>query len=445
MALVIRLWARGRAEAQRLLGDALYRGSAILLLNTGISAVLGFVFWTLAAHWYTASDVGVFSSVTAGTGLLAAVAALGLQNTMIRHIAGAENSRELVAVGGAAIVTLGTVLCLITVLLLGPHLPAELNLRQRGGMVILVTVLVAFTAMSGITGAGLVAMRSTVAILVTDLVASVVQIGALVMLASLHSTGLLFAYGAGLALGTVAAGVVLLRRTGGRRLSLRSFLIVRRYLSLASGNYLATILGILPSSVVPMEVLLISGAPAAARFAIASKVAGFLDVIPSTVALVFFAEASRGKVLFGDQLRKAVRGIYVILLPAVAVAAALAPWILDLFGASYSSDATGCLRVLALSAVLTGGTYLVDSVLIARDRVVAYVFMNGANAALVLGCMGFALPHGLTAGAVGWAVAQGVSLLLGLLLISTGRSGRGQPQTLPDAPLPVAAEGRDPV
>jgi O-antigen/teichoic acid export membrane protein len=422
--LISRVRALAQRELRRLLNDALYRGSAVLLLNTVIASALGFVFWTLAAHEYSAATVGVFSSVIAGTGLLAAIAALGWQNTMIRHIAGAENSRELVVVAMAVIATVGSALCLLTVLTLGPHLPAALGLRQHGRMVAGVTVLVAFTAVSGISGAGLVAMRSTLAILITDTIGSIVQITALIMLATLHSWGLLLAFGLGLVLATAAATVVLLKITGGKRPGLGSFLVLRKYLSTISGNYLATVLGVLPSSVVPLEVLLIRGPAEAARFAIAAKVAGFLDVVPSTVALVFFAEASRRKAPFGEQLSKALRGVYGLLLPAVAVAVVAAPYVLDLFGGSYSAAATGCLRVLALSALLTGGTYLVDSVLIASDRIAAYVFINGANAALVLTCMGVLLPHGLTAAAAGWAIAQGASLAIGLILIATGRAGR---------------------
>ena len=34
------------------------------------------------------------------------------------------------------------------------------------------------------------------------------------------------------------------------------------------------------------------------------------------------------------------------------------------------------------------------------------------------------LPEGLTMAAVGWAIAQGTSLLIGLVLIAAGRAGR---------------------
>ena len=101
-----------------------------------------------------------------------------------------------------------------------------------------------------------------------------------------------------------------------------------------------------------------------------------------------------------------------------------APLILRLFGHAYSSEATGCLRILALSALPAGGTHLISSLLIARDRLAAYTFMQIANAVLVLGFVGLLLPHGLTAAAAGLALAQVVTLILCLLALMTGRAGR---------------------
>ena len=433
--------------------DALYRGSLILLLNTVATAGIGFVFWTLAAHRYSASTVGAFSGVISGAGLLAAIAALGLPNTMIRHVAGAENPRGLVLVAVAAITTVGTVLCLITVLLLGPHLPPAVHLRQHGRTTLLVIALVVFTAVGATLDAGLIATRSTHAVLLKNLIGSCVKVAALFLLVGFRSSGLLISYSVGLVLATALSGIALRRQLRGKRPAATSrpaqrsaagsLRAMRSYLSITSGNYLATIMGIVPISVVPLEVLAIRGAAATARFAVAFLIAGFLNFIPSTTGQVLFAEASRQGVTLGGQLRKALRGVYGLLLPAIVIVVAAAPVLLRLFGSAYAAAATGCLRVLALSALLTGGTYLVDSLLIARDRTAAYVFMNGANAALVLVCVGLLLPRGLTAAAVGWALAQGLSLVLGLLILASGTVGRHHPKVSP-APASAAAQRPEP-
>jgi O-antigen/teichoic acid export membrane protein len=427
---------------RNLFSDALYRGSLILIANTVATAVIGFVFWSLAAHRYPASAVGVFSSVTSGAGLLAVIAALGLPNVIIRHIASVQNARELMIVAVTAIATVGTLLCLVIVLVLGPHLPASLGLKQHGWMVLLVTVLVALTTVSTILDFGLVATRASHDVLIKNLAGSIARVVALLLLVSLPSSGMLIAYSLGLGLTVVLGCVFLDRQVREKRARIGSLRVLRSYLSITSGNYVATIMGTLPGSIVPLQVLVVLGATETGWFAVAFLIGGFLNVIPGTVAQVLFAEASRDGASLWRQLRKAIRGVYGLLLPAIVFVIAAAPFILRLFGAAYATAATGCLRVLALSALFTGGTYLVDSLLIARDRIAAYIFMNGANAALVLGLVGILVRRGITAAAVGWALAQGLSLLLGVLVLATERLKRRRQAA--DAPAAEVAQSPDP-
>jgi O-antigen/teichoic acid export membrane protein len=409
---------------RNILNDALYRGSLFLLANTVVTSAIGFVFWTLAAHRYSAPAVGVFSGVTSGITLLATIAALGLPITMTRHIAHAEDQRGLVFTAIMIIASAGTTMCLAALLLLTPHLPSGLHIQQRGGMVFLVTVLVVFTAVGGTLDAGLVATRSTRVLLVKNLVGSIVKVIAMLLLTTFRSSGLLISFGIGLVLATVLGGVALVGRIRGKWLGFRPSQVQWHYLSITSGNYLATVIGILPLTIVPIEVLAVRGPAQTARFSIAFLIAGFLNFIPSTMGQVLFAEISRGGAPLGKQFRKALRAVYGLLLPSLAFLLVTAPLVLRLFGQAYAIAATGCLRFLALSALPAGGTYLVDSLLVARDRTAAYTFMQIANAALILGCVGILLPYGLTAAAAGLAFAQGLSLILGLLVLATGRLGR---------------------
>jgi len=416
--------SRALTALRRVFSDPLYRGSLIMLGNSASLAIFGFVFWLVATHIYSASAVGAYASITAGTGLLSAVTSLGLPNTITRRIASAANPRQLMRLALAVTAVLGGILCLVTVLLIGPHLPGELGLSQRGPTGLLLTGIVIATAISTILDAALVATRATPALAIKNLVGSIIKIVVLVLLAGIGSRGLLLAYGLGLSLSSVLSGLALWRKLdrGGERLS--PVRLLQSHLSMTVGNYASMIMGILPSTVVPIEVLIILGPAATGHFAVAATLAGFLNVIPSTVAQVLFAETSRQGATLGVQLRKALRVTYGLLLPPLVILMVGAPLALRLFGAGYASAATACLRVLLLSAVFTSGTYLVDSILIARDRIAAYTFMNGANAALVLGCVAVLLPHGLTAGSWGWTAAQGLSLLLGAVVIAAGRSGR---------------------
>ncbi|MFC7566999.1 glycosyltransferase [Actinomadura namibiensis] len=424
-----------RRRLRRLSQDALYRGSVLLLANTAALAAFGFLFWTLAARSYPPASVGWLAGVTAGVNLLATVASLGLPNTVIRHLPRAPEPRTLIRAAVAAVAVIGGTLALAVLLLLGPLLPG--GGPHLGGdlrAVLLVALLVVCTAAGGALDAGLIATRATGALLAKNLVGSVSKVVALLVLTPFGLPGLMVAYGTGTVLAALLGGIALTRRLpraddrGSRRQTLR------RHLSFSRGSYLGTVFGILPSTVVPLQVLAISGSRQTAWFAVAFQLAGFLNFIPSTAAQVTFAEAQRGALR--RQLLKAIKAVYGMLLPAVLVMLVAAPWLLRVFGDGYAESATACLRLLALAALFSAGTYLVDAALIARDRTGAYILMNGVNAALVLTCCGLTLPAGLTAGALGWVIAQAVSLVIGVVVLATSFDLR-RPRRAAPSPRPL--------
>ena len=100
-------------------------------VNKVATSAIGFVFWTLAAHRYSASTVGVFSSVTSGTALLAAIAALGLPITMT-GTSPEPTSAHLVLVAITIITTAGHRAVPATVLFLGPIFPPPCTSSSAG-------------------------------------------------------------------------------------------------------------------------------------------------------------------------------------------------------------------------------------------------------------------------------------------------------------------------
>jgi O-antigen/teichoic acid export membrane protein len=407
---------------RRIAAEPMYRGSLLLLANTVLLSAFGFAFWAVAARSYPAAAVGVFSGLTSTVTLMAAVGGLGLPNTVIRHLHGVERPRAFIAAAIAALVGLGGIVCLGVIVGLGPHLPGSLRLHGDAGRSALVVVLVVLAAASGATDGALVSLRALRPLLLSNLAGSLVKVALLVPLTGLSTTGLLLATAAGSLVASAMSGLAAWRRLPAASPLRGGLSLLRRYASFSVGNYAGTVFGILPMTAVPLLVLAQRGPREAAWFAVAFLVAGFLNFIPSTAAQVLFAEASRDGGPLRPHVAKALRAVFGLLVPALAVLLVAAPLVLDLFGSAYSHGAASALRVLGLGALFTGGTYLVDAVLAARDRVGGYVLMNVANAGLVMAAVAVGLPHGLTAGAAGWAVAQALSLALGLVVLVVLRS-----------------------
>lgn len=427
------------AALDRVAAEPIYRGSLLLLVNTVVLALFGFVFWALAARMYPARSVGVFSGVTSTITLLGAVAALGLPNTLMRHLSASADPRRLVEGVLGAVVVAGGLLCLAVVLVAGPHLPASLHLHTGVGAAAGLAALVAVATASAATDAALIAVRSTQALLAKNLAGGILKVAVLPALATLATSGLIAAYAVGSALSAALGLAALRRRLPDAAAPASRVALLRRHASFSAGTYAGTLVGILPLTTVPLLVLAIRGASETAWFTSAFVIAGFLNFIPSTVAQVVFAEVSRDASALRRDVVKAVRGIYLLLLPVLALTIVGAPWILRLFGAQYSAHAAPALRVLALGALFTGGTYLVDAILAARDRVFGYMVMNAVNAVLVLGATGALLPYGLTAAAWGWAGAQALSLVVGLGMLRRLGVWREQRPAVPRERLAAAA------
>jgi O-antigen/teichoic acid export membrane protein len=414
--------------------NALLRGSSLLLANTVGLAVLGFAFWSVAAHSHPPAADGRLAALVALVNVLAAVGGLGLSNTILRDLSNAGRPRMLIASAVAAVSSAGALLTAGAFVVVVPLLPVGGELDRGPGMVALVVALVVCSAVGGMLDAGLIALRATGWLLVKNLAGGALKLLALPALASAGADGLVLAYAVGTVvaclLGAVAlaprlrSGSATARSATGQGFSARGLhrpkgppgRATKQPLRVYFGvSHLGIVLGILPSTVVPLQVLALHGAGPTAWFAMSFQIAGMLTFIPSAAGQVLFAEERRGAAR--RNLVLAVAWTYGLLVPAVAVAVAGAPWLLLLFGGSYADQGTGCLRLLALATLFGAANYLVDATLIAADRRGAYAVMNGANAGLVLACVALLAPYGLTEAAAGWALAQGLSLLLGLAVV----------------------------
>jgi O-antigen/teichoic acid export membrane protein len=431
-----------RGVLRRMSEDAVYRGSTLLLLNTALLAAFGFVFWAVAARLYPASDVGAFSGITAGVGLLGAIGALGLPNTLMRHLSTAAAARQLAGAAIVASTLAGGGLCLAVMLALGDRLPGDLELGRTDHR-LLVAALAMVAAVSAVVDGGLIALRATRAVLVKNLAGSVAKVAALVVVAATGlggTLGLVAAYAAGAGI-AAALGIAALRRhADASDPAVRRFAVLRSHLSFSGGSYLGTVVGILPATVVPLMVLSARGPEETAYFTVAFMLASFLNFVPSTTAQVLMAEASRRDRPLRVVTGKALRHVYGLLLPAVALLVLTAPLVLRLFGPDYADGAAACLQLLAVGALATGLTYLIDAILAARDRMRAYVAMNVANAAAVLVLVAVALPHGLAAAGAAWAAAQAASVVLGLALLRVTGVWRSRPARARVALAAAAAE-----
>jgi O-antigen/teichoic acid export membrane protein len=114
-------------------------------------------------------------------------------------------------------------------------------------------------------------------------------------------------------------------------------------------NYLGDLFWNLPGLVLPIIIINLLGAESNAYFYIAWAMSGILIMIPASVATSLLAEGSHDEVQLKNNIRRSIRIMAIILVPAVILVWFLADKLLLLYGGQYADKATDLLRWLAVA------------------------------------------------------------------------------------------------
>ena len=88
-----------------------------MILNTGLMAGSGFLFWIVTTHLFSTADVGKGSALISGANLIALLALLGLNMGMNRFLPTARNRDALISSGVALVAVAGALGAIIYILL----------------------------------------------------------------------------------------------------------------------------------------------------------------------------------------------------------------------------------------------------------------------------------------------------------------------------------------
>src|SRR4051794_35908215 len=98
MSMTTRAKARPGSALLEHLREPMRRSAYALIAGTGVTSLLGLLFWALAAHWLSPAMVGIGASLISALTLLANISTLGLRNGLVRFLPEAgPMTRRLVA------------------------------------------------------------------------------------------------------------------------------------------------------------------------------------------------------------------------------------------------------------------------------------------------------------------------------------------------------------
>jgi aminoglycoside phosphotransferase (APT) family kinase protein/O-antigen/teichoic acid export membrane protein len=426
---------RSAAAISAHLRSPLYGQGYALALNSGLTSLLGVVYWLVAVRYYTPHTLGLNSAAISAMMFLAGVSQLNLMSALMRFIpvSGLMSTRlvrssYLVAVTLAAVVSVGFLIGL------DMWAPALGFLTSSPGFALWFVAATMAWCVFNLQDSVLIGLRAAIFVPIENLVFSLVKIALLVAFVGVSPHyGIFASWTAALAASLVPVNLIIFRRllprhVGGRddRLRPPTRGQITRFVS---ADYLGSLFWLAATALMPVLVVALEGGTANAYFALAWMIALPLYGVTTNTGASLVVTASRDEPGLPTYARRVLIQTAALVVPLALGLALAAPEVLRLFGAQYAEHSHVTLSLLALSAIPNTVTALYVSVYRVQRRMSLVVMLLGALCGLVLGLgVTFLQLFGIAGVGLAWLIAESLVAAV-LLLVEPGAlwpSARGR-------------------
>jgi O-antigen/teichoic acid export membrane protein len=351
-------WAKEiRSAAIRQWSDPLARGGLALLVNTGLTGVLGFGYWIIAAHLFSTDAVGVAGALVAATTLFSGLGQLNLSGMLMRFLPKAEGkSRRLVLLAYAYAASASALLAAISLIgirvFASPASPLRLDTVESTALVMAVAATAIFTIQDSV----LIGLRQAVWVPAENGAFGIAKIGILFMLAPLGTAFAVFsAWMIPLTLTIPVISAVLfcrfLRRASKPRREVSLGREMRsRIIRFAIGDATGGLFTQTWTYLLPVVITASLGASMDALYFTSFLFSSTIDQVAANYASPLTVEGAHAPGEIAPLIRSTLRHIFAIIVPVVTVLVIICPWVLRAFGEKYVGAAP-LLRLLLIACL----------------------------------------------------------------------------------------------
>lgn len=403
---------------QMVLGNSLLKNSINLMLSAGVTAIFGFVFWTLIARSFSAESVGLATTLLSMCSLISLLGLVGFDTVFIRFLPNSKQQSEQINNGMITSAVVSAVIAGIFCVII-PFVSPKLGFVDRNAMFVLDFVVVSvLTTWNTLTNAALIAFRRTSLVVIINILFSALKMSLPFLI---HHGGpmTIFVFTGAAQLLNVILSVLAMMHYFHYRPALKLHVsLLKEIRKYGLAVYLGQILNLLPDSFLPIIVVNELGAVAAAYFYIAMTIANLLYTVSFSTAQALLAEAAYDRRHVLEHLRRGLKFSSLLLVPMIAVVFIFCPYILSLFGHQYSVGSVGVLRLLSLSGLGVMVGALLNFVFKQAGKLKAMLTTTAINSVLTVALsLLFVRSFGLDG--IGWAFIVGgiAALASGLYFI----------------------------
>ncbi len=332
----------------------LLKNTFFLTLNTGLTSLLGALFWFLAAKLYPADEVGLATTLVAAVTLLGVLTSLGIGMSLMVFLpsAGAQATSMIntALTAGAIISTLGGLVFLLGLPLWSPALIPVLFEPIRA--VLFLCAMIGWMLFS-LQDDVLTAYRATQVLVTRGLLASIARVALAAVFVGLDGFGLFstIIITQAIAVGWAAFQVFPRIQPDYKPRPDWNREIFNMFRKPALAHYTADTLSWLPSTLFPILVANRLGMAYSAYLYVAIMLFGVINMVPARLATALLVEGAHDREGFRKKLSYSMALSLLIAFVAIIVVFLIGGWVLSLFGHDYSRYSRNLLLILSFASI----------------------------------------------------------------------------------------------
>jgi O-antigen/teichoic acid export membrane protein len=411
--------------------DEMTWNSLFLILNTGLMAGTGFLFWIVAAHlFYTPDDprkgagyIGEGGLLISAAGLIAGLALLGLNMGMSRFLPTARNRNALISSSLVVVGVVGALGSLIYVLLTPVTVPELAFVGKNPLLALGFAVAGGAIAVNTLTDNIFIALRKAkYTVLVDGVIGGFGKLALLFVVVGTGAYGIFLASSLALVL-AAGASLILIFVAMRVRVDLRSPLkALKPLLRFSGANYTASIINTmvgLASSAIVIDRL---GATSAGYYFVVLQMTQVVYTAGLALEQTFLTEGSQVGADIAQLKRRALRLLVLFFVASATIMIGAGRWILLAFHPDYAEHGYPILVILVLAAGPLSINFWFQTILRLAGKLRAIVVVNATGA--VLSCVGvwFGTSFGLTGVACGSVAAALIEVVIAAVAARERRS-----------------------
>ena len=386
-----------------LLGDSLYRNSLYLMLNSIIVTGLGFFFWMINTRLFSTEDIGLATALISVMGVITGLSLLGLNVGLIRYLPSSKRKNEKINTVFTSVMLSSIIVASIFLIFVDAISP-ELGFLRKN--IIFSIAFIAFMIIASfdfIIDSIFTAYRNTKYILVKNTIFGIFKLIFPFFLIFLGAYGIFSSWMVSMLIALIISFIILIVKFNyvpKFEFHKKTIKDIGKY---SFGNYVSGFIGGLPIMILPLLILNKLGAELVAYYYIAMMIAGLLFIIPHATSQSLFVEGSYSEKELGRQIKKAVKIISLLLIPAIILIVFFGQYLLMLFGKEYAIEGFRFLQVIAVGGIFVGVNAVFISIFKVQKRIKEILFKSIIGSTLIIGLTYLFLSKGSGLSGVGYA------------------------------------------